>query len=53
VLLHSLRVSAGAVITAAAREKQDHEQHEQDEGNDAEHLHPAWCALSLVRHYPL
>src|SRR5918999_2902400 len=41
-------------MAAAAGDEQDHDQHDHDEGNDSEHLHPAWSAGPfLLRHGPL
>jgi AcrR family transcriptional regulator len=39
------RVATGAV---AAGEQQDDKEHDHDEGDDAEHLHPAWSAAPRV-----
>ncbi len=38
-------VATGAVATTADEQRED-SQHDQDEGDDPEHLHPAWCAGS-------
>ena len=38
------RVATRAVVTTATGEEQDGKQHDQDEGDDPEHLHPAWYA---------